>query len=88
MAWPDLERSEHRARVNGTVAMGSDVSVAGAPVAVGPDGKWSADIALERGTNVVDVRAEDLSGRQKTVTSPPIVVRPGGPALDVDPSKL
>lgn len=88
VAWPDLERSGRRARVSGTVAVGSDVSVAGAPVAVGPDGKWRAEIALERGTNVVDVRAEDLSGRQKTVTSPPIVVRPGGPALEVDPSKL
>ncbi|HET6282851.1 MAG TPA: hypothetical protein VFH73_17940 [Polyangia bacterium] len=88
VVWPDGERHGEQAAINGQVGPSSLVTVNGTPVAVSPDGRFAAAIPLREGSNVVNVEAEDLSGRRKQSTS--TLLRPSTrpPKLAPVPSQL
>jgi hypothetical protein len=65
VVWPAGEHHGDEAQVSGRAAPSSTVSVNGAPAAVGPDGRFTATIALHEGKNPVEVVAEDLAGRTR-----------------------
>jgi hypothetical protein len=45
------------------------MTINGAPVAVGPDGHFTASVPVQTGTNELRVEAEDLTGRRTAQTS-------------------
>jgi hypothetical protein len=65
VVWPAGERHGEEAEISGRAGPSSTVSVNGKPAAVGPDGHFTATIALHDGKNAVEVEAEDLAGRTR-----------------------
>jgi hypothetical protein len=66
---------ERQVVVTGTTEPGANLTVAGAPVAVGPAGEWSAVVQLLSGTNRIVVQASDAAGN--TATASRTVTRSG-----------
>jgi hypothetical protein len=79
--WPELDRPEGIVPVAGKVRPSSRVKVNGAEALVRPDGTFSLPVPVTVGPNHVDVQAEDIMGRKKTVTR---VVRRSAPAPSLE----
>jgi hypothetical protein len=69
VVWPQGEWHVSRAPVSGTANPSSAMTINGAPVAVGPDGHFTASVPVQTGTNELRVEAEDLTGRRTAQTS-------------------
>jgi hypothetical protein len=54
--------------VRGTVRNGDTLSIGGDSVPLGPEGEFSADVALSPGSNTIEVRAQKILGREAVVT--------------------
>jgi hypothetical protein len=67
--------------VSGTVTPGTYVTVAGRPARVAPDGSVEQSVRLEEGVNVVEVKVEDVLGRQRTEHLPRVVVDSTAPPV-------
>ncbi len=87
VTWPEGKVLGSRAVVHGLAAPGTEVRVNGAPAAVRADGGFSAPVQLRDGPNRVEVRAEDITGRERTVRGT-VNARTSGPPLEADPSGL
>ena len=69
-------------------ARSSVVTINGARVPVAADGKFATQVPLREGENVVQVEAEDVTGRRKT-TSTTLVRQPTRrPKLAAEPAEL
>ncbi len=85
--WPDDDRLDNLARVKGRAQASSRVSVNGVETEVGADGTFRAVVPLKIGKNRVQVDAEDILGRNKTVdkvvtrAAPPPALEPTGQEL-------
>jgi hypothetical protein len=88
VAWPARElRGQDRAIVAGETQPGTIVEINGVRQRVGADGRFAAPVPLREGKNRLEVRAEDLSGREKTLRES-VNARSVGPPLEADPDKL
>jgi hypothetical protein len=65
--WPDDDRMDGHARIKGKAQPSSRVNVNGVETDVGADGTFRALVPLKVGKNRVQVDAEDILGRSKTV---------------------
>jgi hypothetical protein len=65
VVWPAGERHGEDAAIKGRAAATSLVTVNGAPVLVGADGSFAANVPLKEGGNPVRVEAESLTGGMK-----------------------
>jgi hypothetical protein len=65
--WPDDDRLDGQARVKGRAQASSRVNVNGVETEVGSDGTFRAVVPLKVGKNRVQVQAEDVLGRSRTV---------------------
>jgi hypothetical protein len=72
--WPEDDRLVNQAKVKGKAQPSSRVNINGVETDVGPDGTFQTTIPLKIGKNHVQVEAEDIAGRGKTVDK--IVTRP------------
>lgn len=96
VVWPELENTERvvvwpppekprgsgdRLQVKGKTRPGTDVKVNGVPAEISPDGRFSVVVPAREGSKL-EVQAEDLQGRTRTVTK--TLKRKGGagPSLD------
>jgi hypothetical protein len=62
--------------------------VNGAPVPVSPDGRFAAIVPLREGPNLVQVHAEDISGRTRDASAT-VLRRPARPPkLAPEPTEL
>jgi hypothetical protein len=88
VVWPAGERHGDTASVEGHAGRSSLVTVNGTPAAVQADGKFAATVPLREGSNVVEVQAEDLSGRTGSASTTLVrrPVRP--PKLAPEPAEL
>jgi hypothetical protein len=95
--WPELDRPESVAQaaltgqvagqVTGRVRPSSRVKVNGVETAVQADGRFAARVPVAVGENRLDVEAQDILGRKKTVSK--VVKRPApAPALETSPEDL
>jgi hypothetical protein len=87
VAWPAREQRQSRATVEGRTLPGTIVEVNGVRQRVAPDGSFAAPVVLREGPNPLEVRAEDLEGREKTLRES-VNARTVGPPLEADPSKI
>jgi hypothetical protein len=62
---PEKITSRRQLPVAGQVEAGSRVVVQGQEILVGPDGRFVAEVSLERGQQTVAVATTDLLGRRK-----------------------
>jgi hypothetical protein len=82
--WPDDDRIDGQARIKGHAQASSRVNVNGVETEVGSDGTFRAAVPLKVGKNRVQVGAEDILGRSKSVervvtrTAPPPTLEPTG----------
>ncbi len=60
------------------------VSGAAGPVTIGPDGRFSANVAVELGVNSILVLATDYAGAAHTPAQPVVVTRVAGAAASID----
>ena len=74
VVWPEAEMHTARAPIRGTAGAMSVVTINGARIPVGADGRFATSVPLREGENVVQVEAEDLTGRRKTTRT--TLVRP------------
>jgi hypothetical protein len=81
--WPEDDRVEHQAKVRGKAQPSSRVNVNGAETEVGPDGTFTATVPMKLGKNHIQVEAEDIVGRTKTVDK---TVTRAAPAPILEPS--
>lgn len=81
--WPDDDRLDGHARVKGRAQASSRVSVNGVETEVGPDGTFRAVVPLKIGKNHVQVDAEDILGRNRTVDK---VVTRAAPPPTLEPT--
>ncbi|HEX7507889.1 MAG TPA: hypothetical protein VF550_14020 [Polyangia bacterium] len=65
--WPEDDRLDGQARVKGKAQPSSKVNVNGVDTEVGTDGVFRASVPLKVGKNHVQVDAEDIIGRTKSV---------------------
>ena len=65
--WPEDDRLDGQARIRGKAQPSSKVIVNGAETEVGTDGIFRATVPLKVGKNHVQVDAEDIIGRTKSV---------------------
>jgi hypothetical protein len=65
--WPDDDRLDTHAKIKGRAQASSRVNVNGVETEVGADGTFHAVVPLKVGKNHVQVDAEDILGRNKTV---------------------
>jgi hypothetical protein len=65
--WPEDDRLDGQARIKGKAQASSKVNVNGVETDVGPDGTFRATIPLKIGRNHVQIDAEDIVGRTKSV---------------------
>lgn len=82
--WPDDDRLDGQARVKGRAQASSRVNVNGVETEVGADGTFRALVPLKVGKNRVQVQAEDVLGRSKTVDK---VVTRAAPAPTIVPTE-
>ncbi len=64
------------------------MTVNGAPVSVGADGRFTASVALQTGANEVRVETEDLTGRRTAHTSTLVRLPVQRPELTPVPGSL
>jgi len=81
--WPDDDRLDGHARIKGRAKASSRVNVNGVETAVGPDGTFRAVVPLKIGKNRVQIDAEDILGRSKTVDK---VVNRAAPSPTLEPT--
>ena len=65
--WPEDDRVGKQARIKGKAQFSSRVNVNGVETEVGPDGSFRATVPLKVGKNRVQVDAEDIVGRTKSI---------------------
>jgi hypothetical protein len=65
--WPDDDRLDNHARIKGRAQPSSRINVNGVETEVEGDGTFRAVVPLKVGKNHVQVDAEDILGRSKTV---------------------
>jgi hypothetical protein len=87
VVWPAGEKHGDTTSVQGRVAPAATVTVNGAPAAVAPDGRFSAEVPLGEGPNQIDVVTEDLAGRTKH-ESATVTKRTRAPKLTPEPAEL
>jgi hypothetical protein len=75
--WPDDDRIDGQARIKGHAQPSSRVNVNGVETEVGANGTFRAAVPLKIGKNHVQVDAEDILGRSKTVER--VVTRAAAP---------
>jgi hypothetical protein len=95
VAWPRGEVHARSVDLEGRTQPGTEVQINGTIVPVGDDGRFSTEIPLREGANVVRVDAEAIDGRLKNLErkvvasrAPPLEVEPlqyNRPPLDVQP---
>jgi hypothetical protein len=83
VVWPDDDRLDGQARIRGRAQASSRVNVNGVETEVDGDGVFHASIPLRIGKNRVQVDAEDIAGRSKSVDK---VVTRAAPAPTLVPS--
>jgi FecR protein. len=81
--WPEDDRLDGQARVKGKAQPSSRVNVNGVETEVGPDGIFRATVPLKVGKNRVQVDAEDIVGRTKSIDR---VVTRAAPAPTLEPT--
>jgi hypothetical protein len=85
--WPEDDRVGSQAKVRGKAQASSRVLVNGFEADVGLDGTFQSNVPLKIGKNHVQVEAEDIAGRSKTVDK--IVTRPAPlPTLETSDQEL
>jgi hypothetical protein len=67
VVWPEDDRLGGQARVRGKAQPSSRVNVNGLDTEVGADGSFTATVPLKIGKNRVQVDAEDIAGRTKSI---------------------
>jgi hypothetical protein len=88
VVWPQGEWHLARAPITGMASPSTAMTVNGAPVSVGADGRFTASVPLQPGANEVRVEAEDLSGRRTAHTSTLVRLPPQRPELTPVPGPL
>jgi hypothetical protein len=88
VVWPQGEWHTAKAPISGTASPSSAMTINGASVSVGADGRFSASVPLRPGANEVHVEAEDLTGRRTAHTSTLMRSPPQRPELTPVPSPL
>jgi hypothetical protein len=81
--WPEDDRLDNQARIKGKAQPSSRVNVNGVDTEVGPDGTFRTTVPLRIGKNHVQVDAEDIVGRTKSVDR---VVTRAAPAPALEPT--
>jgi hypothetical protein len=88
VVWPAAEKHAETAAIEGRAGNSALVTVNGVPTPVAPDGRFSVTVPLREGSNVVEVQAEDVSGRTRR-ESTTLVRRPvRPPKLAPEPVEL
>jgi hypothetical protein len=67
VVWPEDDRLVGRARIKGKAQVSSKIDVNGVETEVGADGTFQASVPLKVGKNHVQIDAEDILGRSKSV---------------------
>jgi hypothetical protein len=88
VVWPERERHNDSAAIEGRVRPASLVTINGAETPVGADGHFSATLPLREGTNRVDVQTEDLTGRRRMASSTLVRHPTRPPKLAPEPGEL
>jgi hypothetical protein len=83
VVWPEDDRLDSQARVKGRAQASSRVNVNGVETEVDPDGTFRATVPLKIGKNRLQVEAEDIAGRTKSVDK---LVTRAAPAPSLVPS--
>jgi hypothetical protein len=83
VVWPEDDRLGAQGRVKGKAQASSRVSVNGVEAEVGADGTFHATVPLKVGKNRVQVEAEDIAGRAKSVDR---IVTRAAPAPALEPT--
>jgi len=65
--WPEIAAGERDATLAGKARPSSQVKINGVATPLGPDGSFAATVPLAAGANRVQVEAEDMAGRKKSV---------------------
>jgi hypothetical protein len=81
--WPDDDRLDGQGRIKGRAQPSSRVSINGVETEVAADGSFRTQVPLKVGKNYLQVEAEDILGRDKTVDK---VVTRAAPAPTLEPS--
>jgi len=85
--WPDDDRLDNHAKIRGRAQPSSRVNVNGVEAEVTADGTFRAVVPLKVGKNRVQIDAEDILGRNKTIdkvvtrAAPPPTLEPTGQEL-------
>jgi hypothetical protein len=89
VVWPAGERQRaETTSVQGRVGLDAMVTVNGARTPVGPDGRFTAEVPLRDGPNLLEVETEDMTGRTRK-ESTTLVRRPARPPkLTPEPAEL
>ena len=82
--WPEDDRLDGQARIKGKAQASSKVNVNGVETEVGPDGTFRAAVPLKVGKNHLQIDAEDIMGRSKSVDR---VVTRAAPSPTLVPAK-
>lgn len=85
--WPDDDRLDAHARIKGHAQASSRVNVNGVETEVGADGSFRAVVPLKIGKNRIQVDAEDVFGRNKTVDKTVVRAAPS-PTLEPTTQEL
>jgi len=83
VVWPEDDRIDSQARVKGKAQASSRIVVNGVDTEVGLDGSFRATVPLRIGKNRVQVDAEDITGRIKSLDK---VVTRAAPAPSLEPA--
>jgi Glucodextranase, domain B len=81
--WPEDDRLDSQARVKGKAQPSSRININGVETEVGSDGVFRAVVPLKIGKNHVQVDAEDIVGRTRSVDK---VVTRAAPAPSLEPA--
>jgi hypothetical protein len=83
VVWPEDDRLDSEARIKGKAQASSRVAVNGVDAEVGADGTFQTKVPLKIGKNRVQVEAEDINGRSRSVDR---MVTRAAPAPSLVPS--
>jgi hypothetical protein len=67
VVWPEDDRIENQARIKGKAQPSTRISINGVETNVSGDGVFQAAVPLKPGKNHIEVEAEDIVGRKKTI---------------------
>lgn len=85
--WPEDDRVVDESLIKGVATASTQININGRPAAVGRDGAFSVKVPLKTGKNRIQVDAEDIVGRKKTVEKtiirsvPAPILEPSGDEL-------